>query len=84
MKLVVPIFIGAAFLGVAGGCGHTLENGEVDTFMVSKTVAIAFARLKALAADVPVMTHKQAEAHAQFIAQEIDHLISAYEKTRSA
>jgi ligand-binding sensor protein len=56
MKMVVPIFINDEFLGVAGGCGYVLGDGEVDTFMVNKTIGLAEEKLKNLSDDVPVMT----------------------------
>jgi hypothetical protein len=42
------------FLGVAGGCGYILGNGEVDTFMVNKTIGIAEKKLMNLSDDIPV------------------------------
>jgi ligand-binding sensor protein len=81
MKLVVPIFVDGQFLGVAGGCGYVLGNGEVDSFMVNKTVGIATEKLKDLSAEVPVMTMEQALAHTRFIRIEVDQIINAFEKT---
>lgn len=81
MKLVVPIFIEGKFLGVAGGCGYVLGNGEVDSFMVNKTVGIDKEKLEDLSADVPVMTMEQAQAHTQFIQNEVDQIIKACAKS---
>ena len=78
MKLAIPIFVNGQFLGVAGGCGHILENGEVDSFMVKKTIGIAEEEIADLSADVPVMTMEQAQAHAQFIQHEVDQIIKAH------
>lgn len=78
MKLVVPIFIDGEFLGVAGGCGYVLGNGEVDSFVINKTVGIAKEKLRDLTADVPVMTMEQAEAHTQFIQHEVDQIVKAF------
>ncbi len=80
MKLVVPIFVDGEFLGVAGGCGYVLGNGEVDSFMVNKTIGIDKEKLKDLSADVPVMTMEQAKAHTRYIRNEVDQLIKAFEK----
>ena len=80
MKLAVPIFVNGQFLGIAGGCGHILENGEVDSFMVNKTIGIAEEEITDLSADVPVMTMEQAQAHTQFIQHEVDQIIKAFEK----
>ena len=80
MKLVVPIFFGDEFLGVAGGCGYILGDGEVDSFMVNKTVGIDREKLKDLSAEVPMMTMGQAEAHTRFIQDEVDQIIKIHEK----
>ena len=57
-----------------------MGNGEVDSFMVNKTIGIAKEKLKDLSADVPVMTMDQAEAHTQFIQHEVDQIIKESEK----
>ncbi len=79
MKLVVPIFTNGEFIGVAGGCGYVLGNGEVDSFMVNKTIGIAQEKLKDLSADVPVMTMEQAESHTEFIRSEIKQILKEYD-----
>jgi ligand-binding sensor protein len=81
MKMVVPIFINGEFLGVAGGCGYILGNGEVDTFMVNKTIDLADEKLKNLSDDIPVMTPEQAQTHTRFIQNEVDQILMAYENT---
>ena len=81
MKMVVPIFVNDEFLGVAGGCGYILGNGEVDTFMVNKTIGIANEKLKNLLDDIPVMTPDVAQSHTGFIQNEVDQIIKAYENT---
>jgi ligand-binding sensor protein len=80
MKMVVPIFVDGEFLGVAGGCGYILGDGEVDLFMVNKTIGIAKDKLEDLSADVPVMTMEEAEALTQFIRHEVDQIKHAYQK----
>ena len=81
MKMVVPIFVNGAFLGVAGGCGYVLGDGEVDTFMVNKTIGLAEEKLKNLSDDVPVMTPEQAQSHTEFIQNDVDQILMAYEST---
>ena len=81
MKMVVPIFANDEFLGVAGGCGYILGNGEVDTFMVNKTIGIADEKLKNLSDDIPVITPDQAQSHTGFIQNEVDQILNAYENT---
>ncbi|MGD2185991.1 MAG: PocR ligand-binding domain-containing protein [Desulfobacterales bacterium] len=79
MKLVVPIFKNGKFLGVAGGCGYILGNGEVDTFMVNKTIGIADEQLMNLSGDIPVMTPEQAQSHTEFIQSEIERILKDYQ-----
>ena len=81
MKMVVPIFVNDEFLGVAGGCGYISGDGEVDTFMVNKTIGLAEEKLKKLSDDVPVMTPEQAQSHTEFIQNEVDQILNAYENT---
>ena len=78
MKMVVPIFVNDEFLGVAGGCGYILGDGEVDSFMVNKTIGIADEKLKHLLDDIPVMTPDQAQSHTGFIQNEVDQILAAY------
>lgn len=81
MKMVVPIFVNDEFLGVAGGCGYISGDGEVDTFMINKTIGLAEEKLKKLSDDVPVMTPEQAQSHTEFIQNEVDQILNAYENT---
>ena len=81
MKMVVPIFVNGEFIGVAGGCGYILGNGEVDTFMVNKTIGLADEKLKNLSDDIPVMTEEQAQAHTGFIQNEVDQIVKGFENT---
>jgi ligand-binding sensor protein len=82
MKLVVPIFVNGEFLGVAGGCGYILGNGEVDTFMVNKTIGIVEEKLMNLSDDIPVMTQEQAQSHTEFIQYELDQILKEYENSK--
>ena len=79
MKLVVPIFINGQFLGVAGGCGYVLGNGEVDTYMVNKTIGIAEEKITNLSDEIPVMTPEQARSHTEFIQSEIEQILKKYQ-----
>lgn len=78
MKMVVPIFVNGEFLGVAGGCGYILGDGEVDSYMVNKTIGIADDKLNHLLDDIPVMTPDQARSHTGFIQNEVDQILEAY------
>jgi ligand-binding sensor protein len=81
LKLVVPIFVNGDFLGVAGGCGFLEKKEDIDTFMINKTTGIDEDRLVELAEDIPFMTRDEAASHADYIENEIERIIQAYEKT---
>lgn len=66
-KLVVPIFYGDEFLGTAGGCGLRLDDGEVDSFMLSKTIAMPEAKASALAGGIASLSTDQMQAVVDFI-----------------
>lgn len=80
MKIAVPIFADGEFLGVAGGCGYIMGDGEVDLFMVNKTTGIASEKLMNLSDDIPTMTPEQAESLARFIEDEVNQIIKEYKK----
>lgn len=82
MKTAVPIFADGEFLGVAGGCGHILGDGEVDTFMVNKTLEIAEEKVIELSDDIPVMTPEEARSHTAFIQDEVDRILRKYEQNK--
>ena len=66
-KLVVPIFVGDEFLGAAGGCGLLLDDGEVDSFMLNKTLDLPEEKTEALAEGIVSLTTAQMEELADFI-----------------
>ena len=38
VKFAVPILSEGVFLGMVGGCGHLLPDGEVETFLIEKAI----------------------------------------------
>ena len=82
MKIAVPIFGDGEFLGVAGGCGYILGDGEVDSFMVNKTLEIAEEKVIELSDDIPVMTPEEAQSHTAFIQDEVDRILKQYEQNK--
>jgi ligand-binding sensor protein len=79
LKIVVPIFVGDTFLGAAGGCGLLLEDEEVETFLVSKTLDMDEEKIEELAKDIPVISEENAQELARFIKKRIDAIVTAYE-----
>lgn len=66
-KYVVPIFHGGKFLGVAGGCGLLLDEGEVDDFMLDKTLGMDKARVGELSQGIASIGTSQVEELAGFV-----------------
>jgi len=66
-KVVVPIFYGDEFLGAAGGCGLLLDDGEVDSFMLNKTLDLPEERTEALSEGIASMSTAGMEELADFI-----------------
>lgn len=75
MKISVPIFADDQFIGAAGGCGLLSEGGEVDTFMVNKSMGMDEDEIVARCKSLGTMTAARAEQMADFIKQRIDRFI---------
>lgn len=84
VKLVVPIFLDEEFLGVVGGCGHLLADGEVDSFMVNRTTGIEEQTIEGLSEGIDRISHEQAQYMVNFIQQEIDKRLAAYRSLHPA
>lgn len=81
IKIVVPIFVGDAFVGAAGGCGRLMTDGEVDDFMINKTTDIPESRIAELTARIGTISEGEVGALTDFIVEEIRRVV---EKNRPA
>jgi len=79
LKIVVPIFVDDEYVGTAGGCGRLPAGGEVDTFMINKTIGIDESELEALANDMGTMTPEEARACAEYVEQEIKQIVETFQ-----
>ena len=77
-KVVVPIFVDDEFLGTAGGCGLCKEDGEVEPFMVAKTLEMEEEAVEKLAEDIGTITENQIEELIAFIKEKIDEIVADY------
>jgi ligand-binding sensor protein len=66
-KLVVPIFYGDEFLGAAGGCGLLLDDGEVDSFLLNKTLDLPEEKTDSLSEGIASLSTAQIQELADFI-----------------
>ena len=78
LKIVVPIYVGDTFVGAAGGCGLLPEDGEVESFLVGKTLDMEDERIEELAQSIPVLSDEKAQAIADYIKQRIDAIVADY------
>jgi len=77
VKLVVPIFYNDEFVGAVGACGFLLDDGEVDLFMVNKTIGLDESEIEALSNDIKNVTTEELGLLADYIKTEIDKILSA-------
>lgn len=75
LKIVVPIFAGTEFLGVAGGCGLLPKDGEVDSFAVNKITDIDEERVESLSGNIPEITDQDARDAAAFFSEQIRFIV---------
>jgi ligand-binding sensor protein len=78
MKLVVPIFVNNLFLGAVGACGLCLDQGEVDGFMIHKTIGLDETEIERLSDDIGTISSKRAAELGQFIEERVAKIIADY------
>lgn len=76
LKIVVPIFKDDTFLGAVGACGLLLEDGEVDTFLLNKTLDMDEDQALALAEGIETRSQAAAQAHIACITEYIQELFN--------
>ncbi len=75
LKLVVPIFVNDTFIGAVGACGLLLDDGEVDTFMVHKTVDMDESQIENLAEDIGSIAMHKVENIRDYIENRLDEIV---------
>lgn len=77
LKLVVPVFVDETFIGAFGACGLILNDGEVDAFMVNKTIGMDEEEIETLSGDIDRISSEQAESLAKYIQERIEGMVKA-------
>ena len=80
LKLVVPIFVKGEFLGAVGACGLLLDDGDVDSFMVNRTIEIGEEKIEGLSDDIKRVSTEDVEALGEYITERIEKIIVDFEK----
>ena len=78
LKLVVPIFVDDVFIGTFGACGIILDDGEVDAFMVNKTIGMDEAEIESLSHDIKHISSESANDLAVYIQGRIEAIVAKY------
>ena len=80
LKLVVPIFVKGEFLGAVGACGLLLDDGDVDSFMVNRTIEIGEEKVEGLSDDIKRVSTEDVEALGEYITERIKKITDDFEQ----
>jgi ligand-binding sensor protein len=80
LKLVVPIFIKGEVLGAVGACGLLLDDGDVDSFMVNRTIEIGEDKVEELSDDIKRISTEEVEALGEYISERIEEITGDFEQ----
>lgn len=75
LKIVVPVRVGGELLGCIGGCGALEDDGELDAFMVAKSMEVEEGEIEPLAGTVPYMSRNRAEEAVAWIEARLEELM---------
>ena len=78
LKICVPVMVDGQLVGVVGGCGRLLDEGEVDAFLVEKSAGLPEAEVEDLCAGISAMTNQEAETVAAEIAGRVDAILQDF------
>lgn len=70
-KVAVPVLKDGEYLGCAGGCGVLMQDSEVETYLVSKSLGIDEDEVEQLATSAPVITPERADEIVAFLKQRL-------------
>jgi ligand-binding sensor protein len=79
LKLVVPIFVYGEFLGAVGACGLLPEDGEIDSFMINRTIEMDEDEIEGLSKDIKKINAKEIEDLEWYITERIEKIVSGYQ-----
>ncbi|THB75318.1 MAG: hypothetical protein D3926_20260 [Desulfobacteraceae bacterium] len=80
-KIVLPIQVNGEYLGVAGGCGLLLTDGEVDSFAINKMTDIEEEKIESVSDGIPVMSEDTVQSVCEFLQAKVDALVKRFQDT---
>ncbi len=78
LKLVVPIIVNDEFLGAVGACGLLLDDAEIDSFMVNRTIGMKEEEIESLSRNIQRITTRQIEELSAYITKRIGEIVNSY------
>ncbi len=76
VKFAVPILSEGVFLGMVGGCGHLLPDGEVETFLIEKAIGKDDLALKKKIKTIKITSKKEVDELVVFVQNYLRGLLS--------
>ena len=80
LKLVVTIFANEEYVGAVGVWGFFLDDGEVDSFLVSKMTGISEEKVERLTEGIATITAEKTQILVQYIAVQVTKILADYRK----
>jgi ligand-binding sensor protein len=78
LKLTVPIFVGDEFLGVVGGCGLLIDDSEVETYLISKTIGLDEELIEKLSYDINRIDSDKVKLIVDKIQERVDEVVEDF------
>ena len=78
LKICVPVMVDGVMVGIVGGCGRLLDDGEVDAFMVEKSAGFGEAEVADLCSGIAAMSTDEAETVAAELAGRVDAILKDF------
>jgi ligand-binding sensor protein len=77
VKIVIPIFLKETFLGAVGACGLLMQEGEVDTFLVTKMTEIDEETVETLSEGIGSISSERIQELIAFVEGKINSIVTA-------
>ena len=82
LKLVVPIFLKGEYSGAVGACGLLLDDAEVDSFMVNRTIGMDEEKIEEISGDIKNITTEEVEGLGKYITERINEITAGFERRK--
>ncbi len=82
LKMVVPIFVKGEFIGAVGACGVLLDDGEIDSFTINRTIDMDETEIEGLSNDIKSITSEEAEDLGKYITENLEKIAGDFENQK--